>query len=147
MAFLKQLYCKRGHERTLNNLTQKGECKICKKENSKNWKQSIRKNPEKDKETQKKYRENHREQYNTNSKEWRKNNPDRYLEINKKYKNSDKGRATSIARRRDKINTLHTTYIAELLGAPASIIPTEVIEAKRLQIQLYREKNKCNFKQ
>jgi len=151
----KKTHCLRGHERTEENVTKNGECKVCRLRKLEEWKNQNKERvsefirnryklrAEKFKEQRTKHKDSRkvrdREYYKENredrirySAEWRESNLERCNAKNKEIKERSR-------------NSLSDGYVAGLLRVKVSDIPPEVVELKRLQIQLKRElKNAAN---
>lgn len=106
MSRLEQQFCKRGHERTAENLTNNRACRLCLKETTKQWrlnnpekvkemdKNKVLRNIEKIKERRKKHYQENIEQIKERNEKWRKNNKDKHNKSTTKYykNNPDKAR-------------------------------------------------------
>ena len=99
-----------------------------------NWKKNNR---ERVKELQYNWVKNNPEKVKKMYKNWAKNNPKKLKELQNKWakNNPDK---VKVSRKKNRY-TLKESYIAGLLGIKAKDCPPELIELKRVQIQLHRE--------
>jgi len=81
-------------------------------------------------------------QYNSIMK-WRFNNKDIVLNSQKKsyLKYKDKYRKSA----NERVKNLHSNYVASKLKIPISLLPSEIIEAKRTQLKLHREWKNLNY--
>ena len=165
--------CKRGHERTPENTKKDGSCKTCaieyqrewralnpekQKEYSRaNWIQNREKetekhrkwrlsNPEKTKERAKRFYGNHKENIKNRAKLWVSENRDRHNQNGKRWvaANPDKARSCRNRAARDATAKLSDGSVAKMLRLAKSQLPTELIEIKRLTIQLKRSLKNVN---
>lgn len=110
-------------------------CRPCSAIDTKEWK--LR-NPEKTKGMLKKWKMENPEKYKEMIKKYRLNNPEKFREKNKRYflKNPEKVR---------EIHRNTPSYISRHLGFKSSKgVPQELLDLKRIQLQLYREIRKQN---
>jgi hypothetical protein len=159
-------YCKRGHERTPENVTKSRACKICSTINARErygknpetirkakiWKKN---NPEKVRLTKEKYLEKNQGKA---KREWSKNNPEKLKQYNKKYysENTEERKKNAVewkTNNRDKVNArqnraaaeIHDSYAAKRLGLKITDVHPDVLDLQRLHIKLKREiKNASN---
>lgn len=133
MGRSKQTHCKRGHERTLENVANSGGCKICIKDSRQTPEYKERRRAysqtSKGRANQKKRREKYRQ--TTECKEYNKAYQRAYTQTPEYKANMREltARATDM---------LHDNYIKNALHLPASNITPELIELKRTQIKLRR---------
>lgn len=144
-------YCKRGHPRTPENVDKYLACILCKKERRKlyylankekinrNSREYARKHPEKIREYRNKWAKNNRDKINAAERKRNKENPLRCklkhqsrVEYEKEYY-------------KKRVKNLEKSYVAYLLGISSVGAPVELIELKRLQLQLKREVKNANI--
>lgn len=96
-------------------------------------------NKEKCKARNKEYRSNNRSMYNKLNADWAKKNPEKRKQIANKWAAlNPQTKAYKAIQNRKTVDRISDSYVADLLRMKVSDIPKELIEAKRIQIQIQR---------
>lgn len=126
--------CKRGHVRSPENLYPSGTCKQCAKIRRRSEivksKDAAYRNSELAKSRAFEYRNTEQEKNRRKTEIWK--------EYQLKYFQSEKGKACTKRKTSKKIELCKPSYIADLLKIPSSQLTPELLEIKRLKIQLER---------
>jgi hypothetical protein len=133
MSGIKKTHCLRGHERTPDNVTERGMCKICAKlSQPERDRRYNKKHPERKKEKDKRSRIKNRIKRNAAIIAWQKRNP-------------EKAKAIVNRSRLVQRANLNDSYIANVLGSTVKNTPPEIIKLKRAILLYKREiKNVIN---
>lgn len=131
-------HCKRGHERTPENLYSGGWCKICSSLNSAEWRKN---NIEKKREIGRRWQMKNRSYCNAKARRLRKANGEkiRQREKEQRIKCREHRRQMDRVRLAKHIATLSDQYVAKCLRFPVWRIPPEVIDLERQLIIIKRE--------
>ena len=114
-------------------------CKICSYLRSAKWKKE---NPEKARASTRKWQQNNPEKAKVSCSSWQRNNPEKARDAKAKWAAENPLSKSSRAGRQRGIDELDDYYVKSTLGKSklrASNPPQELIELKRLQLQIIRE--------